>query len=407
MAQEYVVAADNFGDVIKKGDKLLLRGKKNSFVTVFHESKKLELVLPIAGVTFTAAGGMSVEEAATLHEMLSGVKPSAPKVKVKKEKPKPKPKLKDNQIWFSDITGGVLPGSGLDHVVNLFDTEHFPADTRCDIPVADPNYQWDAEVLEMLVLSHKLNKKCLLTGLPGTGKSTAVKQFASIVRQPYMRFNGKDGIEPSSFLGNLWVTKGNMEWKDGLLPIGIKEGYLVTIDEVFKLSAGIQMAMQCLYEDGGSLMLDDKPGTHADKLCQPHPSFRMFLTDNVKGTGDDFSKFSATQMQDTSTLDRFQMVITVDYLKLKDEVKLLTTKFPDVEAPVAKKLVQFAGLVRSGYKADDIAVTLSPRGLFTVCELITEGVPTGTAIQLAFANKLAEDSERMAVRDFMQTVGLS
>lgn len=396
---EYVQATVDFGDFIKTGDKLLLRGKTNAFVTVFLESKKLELVLPRAGVSFGAPGALSSEESATLEQMLGDTKPEKPK----KAKPK---KLKENQIFLSSITGGILPTSGVDHIIQLFPEDHFPEEMRLDVPTSDPNYKWNPDVLEMLVLSHKLNKKCLLTGLPGTGKSTAVKQFASIIRQPYMRFNGKDGIEPSSFLGYAWVTGGNMEWKDGLLPTGVKEGYLVTIDEVFKLSAGIQMAMQCLYEQGGSLMLDDKPGSHAEKVCTPHPDFRMFLTDNVKGTGDDFGKFSATQMQDTSTLDRFSMVITVDYLSLEDEVSLLTTKFPNVGATVAKKLVQLAGLVRAGYRKDDLAVTLSPRGLFTICELVEEDVPVNAAIQLAFTNKLAEDSERLSIKEFIRTVGL-
>lgn len=342
-------------------------------------------------------------ETAILDELLG----SLPKVPKKPKKPKEKVVLQANQIWFSSLTDGQLPKSKLDHVINVYPEDHFPEDIRSDIPEGNTLFKWDVEVLEMLVLAHKLNKKCLLTGLPGTGKSTSIKQFASVIRQPYMRFNGKDGIEPQSFLGYPWaVGGGKMEWKDGLLPIGVLAGYLVTIDEVFKLPAGIQMAMQALYEQDGSLLLDEKPGTLADKHCQPHNDFRMFLTDNVRGTGDDFSKFASTQVQDTSTLDRFAMMIEVEYLKVADEVGLLLSMYPEADQPTLVKLVKFAGLVRNGYRNDSIAVTLSPRGLFTICELMEEGIPVKTAIELAFKNKVAEDSERSAIDSMLVTTGL-
>ena len=317
----------------------------------------------------------------------------------------PKPKLKKNQRWLSDITGGTLPKNAMDHIITIYANDAFDKDIRCDIPEEDPNYIWDADIFEMLYFAHKLNKKCLLTGYPGTGKSSAIKQYAAIIKQPYMRFNGKDGIEPSSFLGMAWANgaKEGMVWKDGLLPIGMKSDYLVTIDEVFKLPAGIQMAMQCVYEEGGYLVLDDKPGTLEEKRIVPSEHFRLFLTDNVKGTGDDFDKFAATQMQDTSTLDRVSMVGEMVYLPEKQEVKLLKDKY-GMQTIIAGKLVKFAGLVRAGYKKSEIGVTLSPRGLFTIAELMNEGMPVMSAIYLAFYNKLGEDSERIAIKQFIDTV---
>lgn len=299
-------------------------------------------------------------------------------------------KLKEGEFYLSTVTGGRLPESGIDHVLCAFPYGTWSEEEESDIPDVDPNYYWDANLLESMWISFKLNKKMLLTGYPGTGKTTAVRQFGAWIKQPVMRFNGKDGIEASSFLGYPWAVKGGMEWKDGMLPIGVRKGYLVTIDEVFKIPAGIQMAMQSLYEEDGYLTLDDNPDLAA-KNVYPHSNFRMFLTDNVKGTGDDFDKFSATQVQDSSTLDRFGITATVQYLPQHDEVIMLTGKYPKVPETIIEKLVRFAGLIREGYAKGGVQLTMSPRGLQTICEIVdTMELPVDRAIQMTFMDKLGE-----------------
>lgn len=319
----------------------------------------------------------------------------------------PKDILKVNTFRLSDLTNGRLPESGIDHTIQAYPEDYFSTDMRGDIPDVMLEYYWDADVLEAIYLAYFLDEKILITGLPGTGKTTGIQQFAAHVQQPYMRFNGKDGIEQSSFLGYPWATSSGMEWKDGLLPQGCKSGYLVCIDEVFKIPAGIQMAMQNLYEKGGTLMLDDKPGEYHEKLVVPAPEFRLMLTDNVRGTGDNFEKFASTQMQDTSTLDRFGITIEQDYLPPGDEVKMLANMYPTQTNTDINQLVKLAGLVRSGYKSGEIALTLSPRGLMASLYMMSEGgVPLTSAIQLAFTNKLADENEIQAVQQFFSTVGI-
>ena len=418
MAKKIAVMTRDFG-TLKKDQEYEVREVKTHTTMVFDGAGDI-LAVPNAFVTVTGgtakaevAEGVGVEMSEDEIDVLSALLDDdeiemgaaiSPTGKSPETKEEPKEKLEDGKVWFSEVAGK-LPTSKLDHIISIYPDDHFPEDIRCDIPDPDPHFIWEPDALEMLYFAHKLNKKCLLTGYPGTGKSSAIKQFASLIRQPYMRFNGKDGIEPSSFLGYPWAAgaKEGMIWKDGLLPIGLKNNYLVTIDEVFKLPAGIQMAMQCLYEDGGYLILDDKPGTLEEKRITPGDDFRLFMTDNVKGTGDDFDKFAATQLQDTSTLDRFTLTVELEYLPEKDEKELLKKKFK-MSALVAGKLVRFAGLVRAGYKNGELGVTLSPRGLFTIAELMNEGLPVIPAIQLAYANKLGEDAEKLAVKTMMDTV---
>ena len=164
------------------------------------------------------------------------------------------------------------------------------------------------------------------------------------------------------------------------------------------------MAMQHLYEKNGYLTIDDKPGSKEDKIVKPAPEFMLILTDNVKGTGDNFDKFAATQMQDTSSLDRLSLVETLNYLDAKDEVDMLCGKFPKVDKPIIQKLVKFAGLVRNGYKNGSIALTLSPRGLIAILDMMAVGIPSDRAIDLAFLNKIADETEQIAIKDMKKTV---
>jgi len=301
--------------------------------------------------------------------------------------------LKPNQFLLSSITKGTLPTSGVDRVFTRYELTDWPEDVRCDIPAIDTTYYWDPDLLEALWLCYVMNKKGLMVGPPGTGKTSAAKQFAALINHPFARFNGKDGIEPASFLGTAWATGGNMEWKDGLLPQCLKHGYLIVIDEVMKIPPGIQMALQSLYEDNGFLMLDDKPGTIQDKHVYPHEKFRLLATDNTKGTGDSLDKYGAGQYQDVSSLDRFVITINVDYLPKYIEMSMLMNKFPESEERDVKKVIALANLVREGFKNSTLSVTLSPRGLMTIVELMQMGLTLEAACKLSFVNKLGDDSE--------------
>lgn len=324
--------------------------------------------------------------------------------------------LKPNEKLLSQITGGPLPKSGIDHILITFPDGTFPKEFEVDIPEVDPFYVWDADVLEKMILCIKLQEKGLLVGFPGCGKTTAVKQLAAHRRQPYARFNGKGGIEPASFLGYSWadyekvMENGQekivqvMKFKEGLMPQAVRNGYLVTIDEVFKLTPDINMALQSLYEKGGFLMLDDKPGTIEEKHVKPHPHFTMFCTDNTAGTGDNLELFGASQLQDTSTLDRFGITIRVDYLSVKDETDMLHRQYPGTDRRKVQKAVKFAGLVRRSFQDSEMPVTLSPRGLGTICGIMECNLPLREAINMVFVAKLSEDGHKSLAQEQLRTV---
>lgn len=302
--------------------------------------------------------------------------------------------LLPNQIYLSSITDNVLPASGIDHVITVYPEDTWDEEHRENIPEVDPYFHWDADVLEEGLLSYELNTPWLCVGPPGTGKTSAGKQLAALLRQPYARFNGKDGIEPAAFLGYMTIKDGDTLWRDGLMAQAVEHGYYMAIDEIFKLPPGIQMAMQSLYERDGFLMLDEKPGTIKDKHIYPRKEFRILGTDNTKGTGDDLDKYPAGQMQDISSIDRFGITTEVGYLRPEVERKMLHTRYENVSEVTIKRAVAFANLVRDSFmESGDLSLTMSPRGLMVVCELIEKGISLERALTMTYLTKLGDDSE--------------
>lgn len=349
----------------------------------------------ISGAGFSPT--MTPDDAAGLSKSMGPVQVADPDPLPDPPKPKPVIKLKKNEFRLSEMTGGELPSTGIDHIMTRNEDKVWEKYMLEDIPEINKFYVWDPDVLEAMWLAYKHDKKMLLVGMPGTGKTTGVRQFAAWVRHPVMRFNGKDGIDQSSFLGYAWVTNASTEWKDGLMVQGAQQGYIVLIDECMKIPSGIQMALQTLYEENGYIVLDDKPGTYKEKCIYPAPTFRLFLTDNTRGTGDNFSLFPSTQQQDTSTLDRYQVTHNVPYMPQNKEVDMLTRKYPGVSHRVVNDLVTFANMVRTGYGKEEISLTLSPRGLETICLFMGDVPDVKRCLQMVYLDKLANPVEVEAV----------
>lgn len=317
------------------------------------------------------------------------------------------PFLKPGQFWLTDLTEGVLPTSKVNHIITTYAEDHFPEPIRADIPEVNIYHAWNADVLESIHMAHTLNVKNLLNGFPGSGKSTSTEQYGAWVRQPYMKLNGKSGIDGSAFIGFLWANSTGTQFAEGLLPVAMRNGYLLTIDEVFKIPAEVQMNFQTVYEENGFLLLDEKPGLLADKLVHPHPDFRLMATDNCLGTGDSFEKFGATQVQDSSTLDRFGLTVLVPYLPLSVEVGVLHQMYPNIKEASLSRLVKTAGLVREAYQKSNVSLTLSMRGLKVMARLMAQGVSELHAFTMTYTSKLADDAEINTVQSFITTAGLS
>ena len=317
------------------------------------------------------------------------------------------PILDEYQCWLTDLTNGQLPMSGVDHKIAAYPDSHWPEETLKDVPEFNKDYEWDADTLEAVHLMISNNMKGLLTGYPGTGKTTAFIQYAALINQPHLSLNGKRNMDGSNWIGYLIATEGSMHFSEGLLPMAMREGYLVTINEIFKIPSEVQMAFQSVYEENGTLLLDEKPGKLADKTVSPSPEFRLGATDNVKGVGDKFELYGGTQVQDISSLDRFLLTQEVPYLSKEKELSLLRRIYPGIPIDTLKRFVSIAGLVRAGLAEGAVQITLSVRGLEAMCRLYQKGLSEWSAYRLVYWSKMGDNDTADVAKEYSDTVGLS
>jgi cobaltochelatase CobS len=349
------------------------------------------------------------EEKAEKVELLKKQQATAELLKKRKcLEPHAQPALQEGQCWLSDLTGGALPNSKVDHIITVNPPGTFPKEMMEDVPNFDIFHRWDPNVLEAIHVAYVNNEKALLSGPAGSGKSTSPAQYCALVQHPFMRLNGKTSVDASAFIGFLWAGPNGTEFAEGLIPVGMRNGYYVLMDEVFKLPAEIQMSFQTVYEENGFLLLDEKPGLLSDKLVKPHEMFRLMATDNVKGVGDNFEKYGATQVQDVSTLDRFTLTCEVPYLSEEAEVEVLQQMFPDMPSDSIDRFVKLANLVRDGYMNNVVSITLSLRGLKMMCtRYLKNNLSESVCFNMTYRNKLAEDSEIETVNSYVEAVDLS
>ena len=317
------------------------------------------------------------------------------------------PVLSDNQIMYSTLFE-VDPSriKGGDFPVTRYKDEDWDDDDRMFIPSMDKfkSFVLNHDVLSMEMRALEHNLKVLVVGPSGSGKTTMQEFICAAIRQPYLRINGRQDMESDTLLGKPWVRAGAMEFVLGELPKALQKGWFVTFDEPWKTPSGIQMALQRMYERGGILQLDDMPGTLSDKQIVPKNTFRMVLCDNVVGTGDNSGKYGATMIQDGSTLNRIDVVLSLGYLDFDDEVNMLMGLHPKLEKKNATKMVSLCSLLRKGYDQDELSCAMSPRNLdaWGMLSVSTGSVRLG--FEMTILGRYGEDDERAAVEEQYRNV---
>ena len=249
--------------------------------------------------------------------------------------------------------------------------------------------------------------KTMMVGPTGSGKSTLAEYFAATINQPFLRINGRQDMESDSILGRPWVSQGEhggMEFLLGEWPKATKKGWLVLVDEPWKMPPGIWMTAQRHLERGGIWQLDDIPGDNVlDKQIVPKSSYRCVLADNVVGTGDNVEKYGATMIQDGSTLNRIDVVIKVNYLKPKDEVGIILHKYPTIAPHMAEKMINMLNLLRTGYDNGELSSPASIRNIEAWSEMAIDISNYAKAIEWIMLNRYADDDEAGAVRNHYMT----
>lgn len=297
---------------------------------------------------------------------------------------------------------------GFDPVIStkatVFKETDWPEELRPFIPVVDEDYVLLEEPTSILVYALETGQFANMVGPTGSGKSTLVEQVCARLRRPFIRFNGRGDMETSSLLGQLVVQDGATVWRDGVFTEAVKLGSVVLFDEYTATPPEINLSLQWLREHGGKLLLTDKPGSTGEKMITPHKEFRLVCADNTRGLGDNGDRFAGTNIQNSASLNRFDITIEHNYMDQKKEVSVIHKKTPELPKKAVEYMVKLAWLIRNGYDKGELSVTLSPRNLLSWARKANDWGSMETSFVFTYYNMLPSDSERNAVKGFYKTV---
>jgi len=303
---------------------------------------------------------------------------------------------------YSELFGAVPP-SGTDWDVPVYSRDDW-GDNAEFIPEVNEDYIFAHNTLEPLILAYTNNLKALTVGPTGCGKTSIVEQVAAHINQPYLRINGRADMDSDTILGRPWVSDGSMDFMLGEMPKAAQAGFIIAFDEPWKTPSGIQMALQRFYEREGTFQLDDMPGELSDKIIHSDPRCRMFLSDNVVGTGDGAAQYGATLIQDGSTLNRMDMVIKMGYLSAKDEVSLIKKAMPTLTDALASRMVKTFNLIRTNVDQGELSAAVSPRNLLAWAELALQLGDEKMAFTWSVLGRYSLPEEIGTVKEHYRTV---
>ena len=277
-----------------------------------------------------------------------------------------------------------------------------PALTEPDehVPEIDPAYRFDKSVTLALLAGFARNRRVLVQGLHGTGKSTHVEQVAARLNWPCVRVNLDGQLSRMDMIGRDAVTlrEGQQvtEFQEGILPWAIQRPVALILDEYDAGRPDVMFVIQRILEQDGKLTLLDQ-----NRVISPHPSFRLFATANTVGLGNLNGLYHGAQKLNHAQIDRWNIVASLDHLPPQAEADIVASRVPEVHGGLIASMVAVANLTRAGFRVGDLSTLMSPRTVITWAENLTIFGDVGLAFQLSFVNK-CDDAERSIVAEYFQ-----
>ncbi len=273
-----------------------------------------------------------------------------------------------------------------------------------NVPDIDPTYQFDHDTTLAVLSGFMHNRRVLIQGYHGTGKSTHIEQIAARLNWPCVRINLDSHVSRIDLIGKDTITlqegKQITKWQDGLLPWSIQNPVALVFDEYDAGRPDVMFVIQRVLESEGRLTLLDQ-----NRVIRPHPAFRLFATANTIGLGDASGLYHGTQQINQGQIDRWNVVVTLNYLPFEDEVKIVLAKFPDMDTPEGRDevgaMVRLAELTRQGFINGDLSTLMSPRTVISWVENMQIFEDRERAFQLSFLNK-CDELERPIVAEYYQ-----
>ncbi len=273
------------------------------------------------------------------------------------------------------------------------------------VPDLDEDYLFNQEVTLAILAGFKFNRRVMIQGYHGTGKSTHIEQVAARLNWPCVRVNLDSHVSRIDLVGKDAIVlkdgKQVTEFREGILPWALQNNVALVFDEYDAGRPDVMFVIQRVLEVSGKLTLLDQ-----SKVIRPHQAFRLFSTTNTIGLGDTSGLYHGTQQINQGQMDRWSIVCTLNYLPHDDETGIVLAKAKSFQKDeesrkVISNMVRVADLTRNSFINGDLSTVMSPRTVMTWAENAEIFNDVGFAFRLTFLNK-CDELERPLVAEFFQ-----
>ncbi|WP_019222948.1 cobaltochelatase subunit CobS [Bartonella rattaustraliani] len=276
--------------------------------------------------------------------------------------------------------------------------------TSPHVPAVDSDYLFDQQTTLAILAGFAFNRRVMVSGYHGTGKSTHIEQVAARLNWPCIRINLDSHVSRIDLVGkDAIVLKDGLqitEFKEGILPWAYQNNIALVFDEYDAGRPDVMFVIQRVLESSGQLSLLDQ-----SRVISPHPAFRLFATANTIGLGDTTGLYHGTQQINQAQMDRWSLVTILNYLPHDKEVDIVCSKVKSFQTTEGKQtisqMVHVADMVRKSFINGDLSTVMSPRTVITWAENTTIFQDVGFAFRLTFLNK-CDELERATVAEFYQ-----
>ncbi len=272
------------------------------------------------------------------------------------------------------------------------------------VPEIDPDYLFDRDTTLAILAGFAFNRRVMVTGYHGTGKSTHIEQVAARLNWPCIRVNLDSHVSRIDLVGKdaivLKEGKQITEFKDGILPWAYQRNIALVFDEYDAGRPDVMFVIQRVLESSGRLTLLDQ-----SRVIRPHKAFRLFATANTVGLGDTSGLYHGTQQINQAQMDRWSIVTVLNYLAHDKEVDIVLSKAKHYQnkegREIVNRMVRVADLTRQAFMNGELSTVMSPRTVITWAENAAIFGDLGMAFRLTFLNK-CDELERQLVAEFYQ-----
>jgi cobaltochelatase CobS len=272
------------------------------------------------------------------------------------------------------------------------------------VPEIDPTYKFDPDTTLAILAGFAYNRRVMIQGYHGTGKSSHIEQVAARLNWPCVRVNLDSHISRIDLIGKdaikLVDGKQVTVFQDGILPWALRNPCAIVFDEYDAGRADVMFVIQRVLEADGKLTLLDQ-----NEIITPHPSFRLFATANTVGLGDTTGLYHGVQQINQGQMDRWSLVATLNYLSHDAEVAIVLSKAPHYNTAAGRRtiglMVTVADMTRTAFMAGDLSTVMSPRTVIAWAQNAEIFRNIGYAFRLTFLNK-CDELERATVAEFYQ-----